>query len=76
MTPVPVAAPSKALMVLDRLDRGFKSHLRHGCISSFSCVALSCVGTGLVMADPPSKEFFQKCLKDNYELEQARRPNP
>jgi hypothetical protein len=44
---VPVAAQSEALgWSLERLNRGFESRLRHGCLSSSFCVMLSCVGRG------------------------------
>jgi hypothetical protein len=39
-------------------DRGFESHSRHGCVSAFFCVVLSCVSRALRRADPPS-EYYQ-----------------
>jgi hypothetical protein len=44
----PVAARSEVRALIARtLDRGFESHLRHGCLSSSVDVVLSCVGRGL-----------------------------
>jgi hypothetical protein len=44
----PVAARSEARALIARtLDRGFKSYLKHGCLSLSFCVVLSCVGRGL-----------------------------
>jgi hypothetical protein len=35
------------LRPLEHWDHGFESHSRHGCVSAFFCVVLSCVGRGL-----------------------------
>jgi hypothetical protein len=44
----PVAMQSEAQALIARtLDRGFESHLRHGCLSSSFYVVLSCAGRGL-----------------------------
>jgi len=32
---------------LGQWNRGFESRSRHGCVSAFFCVVLSCVGSGL-----------------------------
>jgi predicted LPLAT superfamily acyltransferase len=44
--PVAVQSEARALSA-HTLDRGFKSHLRHGCLSSPVYDVLSCVGRGL-----------------------------
>jgi hypothetical protein len=41
-----MAARSKA-RPLEHWDRGFESKSRHGCLSAFLLVVLSCVGRGL-----------------------------
>jgi hypothetical protein len=50
--PVLVAARSKARTVfrlLEHWDHMFESRSRHGCVSTFFCVMLSCVGSGFAM---------------------------
>jgi hypothetical protein len=42
------------LRQLEHWDRGFESRLKHGCVSAFFCVVLSCVGRCA-----PSKESYQ-----------------
>jgi hypothetical protein len=53
---------------LERWDRGFESHSRHGClcVRLFCVCVVLCVGSGL--ADPPSKESYRRFKKD-YETE-------
>jgi hypothetical protein len=41
------------LRPLEHWDRGFESRSRHGCVSVFFCVVLSCVGSGLEMGTSP-----------------------
>jgi hypothetical protein len=40
--PVPIVQRSEARTVFGR-SRGLESHSRHGCVSAFFCVVLSCV---------------------------------
>jgi hypothetical protein len=67
---------------LEHWDRGFESHSRHGCVSAFFCLVLSCVGRGLafgrspVQGVLPTVQYVRKFQKINSEPEQAKRPNP
>jgi hypothetical protein len=47
---------------LGRWDHGFESRLRHGCLSSWFCIVLSCVGRGLCdgLITRPNKSY--QCL--------------
>jgi hypothetical protein len=47
MTAVPVAECPEAWAFVAWRLRSFESRLSHGCLSSFFCVVLSCVGKGL-----------------------------
>jgi hypothetical protein len=52
------------LRPLKHWDRGFESHLRHGCLCVYSVFVLSCVQVAaLRRADPPSKESYQLCKR-------------
>jgi hypothetical protein len=57
--PVTVAARSTACKVFARLlehwGRGFESHTRHGCVSTF----ILCLCSGLAKDDLPSKESYR-----------------
>jgi len=66
--PVPLAAWCTARYhpgPLEHWDRGFESHFRHGCMSMFFCVVLSCVDEPLRRAEPPVKEYNQSASKDS-----------
>jgi hypothetical protein len=57
------------LRSLERLDRGFEPHSRHGCL----CMRLFCVKVeALRRANHSSKEFYRLCKKD-YETEEEAR---
>jgi hypothetical protein len=45
-----------SLSLLDHLRDGFEPHLKHGCVSTFFCIALAFVG-------PLSKESYQMSIK-------------
>jgi hypothetical protein len=72
-----VASLFKARTVLDlsETDRGFESRSRHGCMSAFFCVVLSCA-----MGRSPVQGLLPKCLKDlefqNSVLNQNRPEDP
>jgi hypothetical protein len=46
------------LRSLERWDRGFESHSRHGCL----CAFILCVGRGLATGWSPSKESYRLCI--------------
>jgi hypothetical protein len=67
---------------LEHSDHGFESRSRHGCISSFSCVVLSCKRRGFVLRWSSVQGVLPKQLNGfivsevNSESEQAKRHNP
>jgi hypothetical protein len=64
--PIPVAARSEAWTVrpIKHWNRGFKTHLRHGCLCAFILFVLFCVHVAaLQQADPPSKESYRLCKR-------------
>jgi hypothetical protein len=83
---VPVVARSKARTIFNRSNTGivdFESRSRHGCVSAFFCVVLSCVGSGLETGWSPVQEvlrnvqkYIHNFQKSNSESEDARGPNP
>jgi len=48
---------------LGHWDRGFESRSRHGCISAFLYIVLSCVSRGLTMGRSPVQGVLPTCLK-------------
>jgi hypothetical protein len=59
------------LRPLKRWDRGFESHLKHGCLCAFTLFVLFCVQVAaLRRADPPSKESYRRCIK----IKKLRKP--
>jgi hypothetical protein len=56
--------------MLEHWDHGFKSSLRHGCMSVFFSVVLSCVGRALVIGQSPDQEILPQCL-ERFILSQA-----
>jgi hypothetical protein len=48
-----MAAQSKARTVFEHWDLGFEASSRYGCVSTFFCVALSCVGRGFALGRSP-----------------------
>jgi hypothetical protein len=58
-------------------DRGFESHLRNGCLSSFlCCVVLSCAGTGFCDGTITHPMESSGCLHRLRNLVSAMRPRP
>jgi hypothetical protein len=52
------------LRPLKHWDRGFESHLRHGCLCTFILFVLSCLqAAAFRRADPPSKESYRLCKR-------------
>jgi len=47
------------LWSLEQWGRGFESRLRHGYMSAFLCVVMSCLGRGNI----PVQRVLPKCLK-------------
>jgi hypothetical protein len=45
-------------------DHGFESRSRHGCVSAFFCVVLSCVGRGLASVRSPMQGVLQNVQID------------
>jgi hypothetical protein len=83
LQPVPVTSWSKVHM--SRTIQTVivaESCLRHGCISAFFCVVLSCVGLGLAMGWSPVQGVLPKWLNGfivsevNSQPEQTRELNP
>jgi hypothetical protein len=63
------------LRSLQRWDRGFESHSRHGCLSAFIlclCCPVCRQAVALRRDDSPSKESYRLCKKD-YETEEEAR---
>jgi hypothetical protein len=53
------------LGLLEQWDCGFESRLRHGCMSAFLWVVVSCIGTGLEMGRTSVQESYQDDEKDS-----------
>jgi hypothetical protein len=47
------------LLPLEHLDRGFESHLRHGCLCALILCVVLCVDSGLRRPDLPSRESYR-----------------
>jgi hypothetical protein len=76
--PITVAARSKAWIVfvrsLERWDRGFKSHSKHGCLCGFIlCLCCPVYVAVLRRADHSSKETYRLCKNDD---ETEKKPGP
>jgi hypothetical protein len=79
--PVPVAALSGARTVFEHWNCGFESYSRHGCVTAFFCVVLSCVGRGLALGRSPVRVLpnvhrFINSEKLNSGWAQSMKPNP
>jgi hypothetical protein len=54
------------LRPLEHWDPGFESRSRHGCVSAFFCVVLSCVGRGLASGRSPVQGVLQIVQIDSW----------
>jgi len=63
MTTVGATGRMHCLGPFEHWDRGFESRSRHGCVSPFFRIVLSCVGRGLAMGRFPFKGVLLKRVK-------------